>query len=76
MGSEGDSARGMANVNDFVQAGRQYWLVVMVMHQGDSRRLVCFRNGVRRTFTDAEVERVIKANLKPSKCKSKCDDQG
>jgi hypothetical protein len=42
-------------VDDFVRVGRQYWLVVMILHTRRVVRLVCFRNGERRMIAPDSV---------------------
>lgn len=50
-------------VGQFVRVEGQHWLVCYVLHRcvEGTRMLVCFRNGVRRTFDESRVEARVEA---------------
>lgn len=50
-----------ANVGDMVRCREgKYWVVSYALHRctEGTRLLICFRDGVRRTFAESSVERV------------------
>lgn len=50
-----------ARVNEFVRVNGQHWLVCLILYRcvEGERLLVCFRDGVRRTFPEGRVEAVL-----------------
>ncbi len=50
-----------AEPNDFIKVGKHYWLVALVVYDSyrNTRRPVCFRDGVRKTFAESSVALVV-----------------